>query len=53
MKMDERRIILGPVKNKTGRIRALMRMCYLQLKPKSRWEDGWLPTQTPNSRQNR
>lgn len=43
----------GVSKNKTKRIRALMRMCYLQRKPKSGREDDGLPTQTPNSRQNR
>lgn len=53
MKTDERRIFLGSVKNKTKRIKALMRMCYLQRKPKSGREDDGLPTQTPNSRQNR
>lgn len=44
---------LGVSKNKTKRIRALMQMCYLQRKPKSGREDDCLPTQTPNSRQNR
>lgn len=44
---------LGVSKNKTKRIRALMQMCYLQRKPKSGREDDGLPTQTPNSRQNR
>lgn len=44
---------LGVSKNKTKRIRALMQMCYLQRKPKSGREYDCLPTQTPNSRQNR